>query len=151
MIMKKKFIQASFLIAVLFAILSSCKKYPENKLWFKRPSDALISHWNLEQMTVNGVDSTGYDDVKMYVEKGFDMQDEDFVFLEQYEGGWKLDKKKKFITINATASFGPPTFYGAQKNLFRDNQTWKIEKLSKSQFWISVTNGSSGYLLKFKN
>ena len=115
MIMKKGFVQASFLIAVLFATLSSCKKYPENKLWFKRPSDALIGHWNLEKITVNGVDS------------------------------------KKFITINATSSFGPPTFYGAQKNLFRDNQTWKIEKLSKSQFWISVTNSNSGYLLKFKN
>lgn len=148
--MKKRSIQVSFLIALLFGLFSSCKKYPENNLWFKAPNNAIIGHWNLEQLTINGTDSTNYDDVKMYVEKGIDLQDEDIIFTEQYQGGWKLGKKKKDILIGAFAS-GNTLFYTAQKNLFRDGLNWKIEKLSKTAFWLSVTNGSSAYLIKLKH
>lgn len=137
---------------IIFAavvVLISCKKYPENNLWFKAPNDAIIAHWNLEQFTVNGVDSTNYDDMKMYNEKGIDFQEEDMIFTEVYEGDWKLGKKKKEITMNAFTN-GPAIAYVPQKNLFRDNQTWKIEKLTKSAFWLSVTNGGSNYFVKFK-
>ncbi len=143
--------KAIYLYCLLFLLaLSSCKKYPENNLWFKVPNNAIIGEWTLEQFTVNGVDSTNYDDVKLYVEEGINFQDEDMTFSEQYEGGWKLGKKKKDITINSFVS-GPTLFYVAQKNLFRDNLNWKIEKLNKSSFWLSVANGSSSYLIKLKH
>src|SRR5687768_12719084 len=109
------------LFLITASILISCKKYPENKLWFKKPNDAIIARWNLEQFTVNGVDSTNYDDVKMYTEKGIDFQEEDMIFTEVYEGDWKLVNKKKFITMNAFTN-GPAIAYVLQKNLFRDNQ-----------------------------
>jgi hypothetical protein len=142
-----------FRFIVLFSVVIaffSCKKYPENNLWFKAPNNAIIGQWYLEQFTVNGVDSTNFDDVKLYVEKGIDFHDEDMTFTEQYEGDWKLSKKKKDITMNSMVT-GPTLFYVAQKNLFRDNQSWKIEKLTKSAFWLSVTNGSSSYVVKLKH
>ncbi len=148
--MKKKFTQASFLFAVLFALFISCKKYPENNLWFKAPKNAMLGKWKLELIKVNGIDSTSYDDVKMYVEEGIELLDEDIKFKEQYEGEWKLDKKKKNVTINS-ASYDQGKLFVPQKNLFRDNQTWTIEKLSKGAFWLSVTNGSSKYEIRFKN
>ncbi|MBP7809476.1 MAG: hypothetical protein KA163_09300 [Bacteroidia bacterium] len=139
-------------ITIIFVglILSSCKKYPENNLWFKAPKNAMLGKWKLELLTVNGTDSTSYDDVKMYVEEGIELFDEDIKFKEQYEGGWKLDQKKKNVTINS-ASYDQGKLFVPQKNLFRDNQTWKIEKLSKSAFWLSVTNGGSTYEIRFKN
>lgn len=136
-----------FLIAG--SILISCKKYPENNLWFKSPNNAMVGKWKLEQLTVNGTDSTGYDDVKMYVEEGIEFLDEDLKFKEQYEGEWKLDKKKKNVTIHSV-SYSSGALFTPQKNLFRDNQTWKIEKLTKSAFWLSVTNGGSSYFVKLK-
>lgn len=150
MIMKKKFLLASFLFAIVFAFFSSCKKYPENTLWIKSPQSAIIGLWTLEQLTVNGVDSTNYEDVEMYTNLGIIFLDEDLNFNEQYEGGWKFGKKKKDITINAKPN-SPALVFAAQKNLFRDGQTWKIEKLTKDQFWLSVTNGSSNYFIKFKH
>ncbi len=137
--------------SLLFVIiLLSCKKYPENKLWFKAPKNAMIGKWKLEQITVNGTDSTSYDDVKMYVQEGIELLDEDIKFNEQYEGEWKLDKKKKNVTINSY-SYDIGQVFVPQKNLFRDNQTWKIEKLDKSSFWLSVTNGGSSYYVKLKH
>jgi hypothetical protein len=148
--LKKKFIHTSFLFAALLALFSSCKKYPENNLWFKAPKNAMLGKWKLELLTVNGTDSTSYDDVKMYVEEGIELLDEDIKFKEQYEGGWKLDQKKKNVSINS-ASYDQGKLFVPQKNLFRDNQTWKIEKLSKGAFWLSVTNGGSKYEIRFKN
>lgn len=110
----------------------------------------MLGIWKLEQLTVNGTDSTSFDDVKMYVEEGIEFLDEDIKFKEQYEGGWKLDQKKKNVTINS-ASYDQGKLFVPQKNLFRDNQIWKIEKLSKDQFWLSVTNGSSSYIVKLKH
>jgi hypothetical protein len=131
-------------------IFFSCKKYPENNLWFKSPNNAMIGKWKLELFSVNGTDSTSYDDLKMYTEEGIELLDEDIRFLEQYEGGWKLDNKKKNVTINSEY-YGGGKLYVPQKNLFRDNQTWKIEKLNKSSFWLSVTNAGSSYLVKLKH
>lgn len=146
--MKTSFI---FIVSLAAAIVFiSCKKYPENNLWFKSPNNAMVGKWKLEQFIVNGTDSTASDDVKMYVEDGIELLDEDMRFLEQYEGGWKLDKKKKNVTINSVY-FGGGKLYIPQKNLFRDNQTWRIEKLTKSEFWLSVSNAGSSYMVKLKH
>lgn len=135
---------------LLVLLISSCKKYPENNLWFKAPKNAMLGKWKLELIKVNGIDSTSYEDLKMYVEEGIELLDEDIKFKEQYEGGWKLDQKKKHVTINST-SYDQGKLFVPQKNLFRDNQTWKIEKLSKGAFWLSVNNGGSAYEIRFKN
>ncbi len=139
-----------FIISLVAGItFISCKKYPENNLWFKSPNNAMIAKWKLEQFTVNGTDSTNFDELKMYVEDGIELLDEDMRFLEQYEGGWKLDSKKKNVTITSVY-FGGGKLYTPQKNLFRDNQTWKIEKLTKSSLWLSVTNAGSSFMVKLK-
>ncbi|HWY10906.1 MAG TPA: hypothetical protein VN026_06265 [Bacteroidia bacterium] len=146
--MKTKFSFIIFLAAEL--ILTTCKKYPENNLWFRTPTNALMNIWKLDQFTVDGADSTNYDDVQMYREKGINFLDESLHYSEQYEGIWKFANKKKDINLETHFS-GPPIYYPAQKNLFRNNQTWTIEKLTAKQFWVSVTNGGIKYAIRFKN
>ena len=136
-------------MVVLF--LTTCKKYPENNLWFRTPTNAIMQLWKLDQFVVDGVDSTNFDDVRMYREEGITFRDESYHFKEQYEGIWKFaDKKKKSVMFEEHFS-GLPISYPAQKNIFRDIQTWTIEKLTDKQFWVSVTNGGIKYQIRFKD
>ncbi len=136
---------------LVFLLFSFCKKYPENNLWFRTPTNAIMQTWKLDQFVVDGVDSTNFDDVQMYREEGIIFQDESYHFKEQYEGIWKFaDKKKKTIMFEEHSS-GPPIAFPAQKNIFRNSQTWVIDKLSDKQFWVSVTNNGIKYQIRFKD
>jgi hypothetical protein len=119
-------------------VLIGCKKYPENNLWFRGVNSTIVKHWSLSSYAVDGADSTSVDEMKMYVEKGLDLRDQSLLFPEQYEGTWSLDKKKKNMTINTTNTGNFPT-YVTQINIFRGGLTWTIQKLSKSEFWLSTT------------
>lgn len=83
------------LIAFLFY---SCKKYPENNLWFKSPKKIIEGVWYLESYKVNGTDSVTFDNFKMFKEKGIRFSPSNGIYnYEQFVGGtWSLiDKKRK--------------------------------------------------------
>lgn len=88
--------------------------------------------------------------MKMYREKGIDFADNDVVFPEQFQGSYELVSKKKKIKLGAFSA-GNLVFYAQQKNIFRDGLAWKIEKLRRGQFWISVNNNNMKYEIRFKN
>jgi hypothetical protein len=88
--------------------------------------------------------------MKMYAEKGIDLSDNDIIFAEQFQGSYELQRKKKTIKLGAFSA-GGLIFYTSQKNIFRDWLTWKIEKLRKGQFWVSVNNNNIKYEIRFKN
>ncbi|MBK7310391.1 MAG: hypothetical protein IPI93_06255 [Sphingobacteriaceae bacterium] len=52
----KKIIFYILLASSLFS-LTTCKKYPENRLWFKNPERIYPFQGNLTKYTVNGIDS----------------------------------------------------------------------------------------------
>jgi hypothetical protein len=126
------------------AILTSCKKYPENNLWFRNVNSTIVKPWSFVSYKVDGADSSSVDEMKMYIEKGLDFQDQSLLFPEQYEGTWSLDKKKKHMTITTANSGNFPT-YGIQINIFRGGHTWTIEKLSKNEFWLSTLREGKKY------
>lgn len=144
----KKLSVYSLLLVLLF---SSCKKYPENTLWFRTATNTIMTTWKLDQYTVDGTDSTNFDDVQMYREKGILFQDESLHYGEQCEGIWKFAGNKKYIGLESHYT-GPPINFPDQKILFRGGlQLWTIEKLSQKQFWISLTNNGIKYQIRFKN
>ncbi len=52
----KKSITNIFLVLLLFT-LSTCKKYPENTLWFKNPEKVPVLKGYITKYEVNGIDS----------------------------------------------------------------------------------------------
>lgn len=52
----KSFITYSILI-IFIILLSGCKKYPENTLWFKNPEKICPISGNITEYKVNGIDS----------------------------------------------------------------------------------------------
>ena len=149
-----------FLAFVAVAFLTACKKYPENTLWFKNPKNLIADTWYLESYLVDGVDSTSYDDVKMFREKGLTFNQAETYnpinCFEIYHGSWELISKKKHINIRfyrewpASAS---SNFYSPQKNIFvnENKNDWRIDKLCKNQFWITYTNNNTKYEIRFRN
>ncbi len=54
--MKTKVLLTSLIVITIISLFTTCKKYPENTLWFKTPSSAISSGY-LKGFTVDGVDS----------------------------------------------------------------------------------------------
>lgn len=142
------------LIALLFY---SCKKYPENNLWFKSPKKIIEGVWYLESYKVNGTDSVTFDNFKMFKEKGIRFSASNGIYnYEQFVGGtWSLiDKKKKvFLKLVRQSPVLSGYQYSSQRNIFIEEQglDWKIEKLCENSFWISVINNNINYEIHFSN
>lgn len=139
-----KFFKLYLLIAFTGILFSGCKKYPENKLWFKNPEQA-FKGGKITSYKVNGVDRMPYfrnlyksfpynwyghsvDDI---FELPFDYHSGEENFDSEYgEGSLKFSETKreiaiKFVPVNAD--------YGAE-NIFVGNLSWKIIKLTKAGF-----------------
>lgn len=138
-----------FIFLLCLLMFSACKKYPENTLWFKKPETLINNNWILDKFIVNNIDSTYFDALKMYRERGVSFQDDDVVFSEQYQGSWKIVNKKKYIEIGAYSS-GNLVSFSPQKNIFRNYLRWKIEKLNTTQFWLSTVSDNIKYEIHFK-
>jgi hypothetical protein len=127
-----------FLIAALF---SGCKKYPENKLWFKDPKTT-FKGGKITSYTKNGIDQMPYyrnlystfpynylghsvDDI---FATSFEYNSGDQIIKNEYgKGGFRFSEKKKDIEI----SFTPVNSdYGAESILV-ERMSWKILKLTK--------------------
>lgn len=137
-----KFLKTYFVIAMFGILFFGCKKYPENKLWFKDPLQA-FKGGKITSYKVNGVDKMPYfrDLYKAFPYNWFGKKIEDVFELpfdyhsgeenfdsEYGEGSLKFSETKKEIEIK----FEPVNAdYGAE-NIFVGNISWKVIKLTKA-------------------
>lgn len=128
----------AFFIGILFV---GCKKYPENKLWFKNPKTT-FKGGKITSYTINGLDKMPYyknlysgfpynyyghsiDDV-FSIPFDYDAGGEK-ISTEYGSGGFHFSKTKREIEI----SFTPVNEdYGAE-SIFPPRQSWKVMKLTK--------------------
>lgn len=150
--------------------LSTCKKYPENDLWFKAPGKAIDGSWQLELFEIDGNDSLN-NNIKIISNSkvkfsllsksklinnvsGHIRVEDDYHF----GGSWKLINNKKYIQIYFTSDYeGSTNLVSCPcynfNNIFAAYKTsinWKIEKLTKNQFWITTNYNGLNYEIHFK-
>jgi hypothetical protein len=128
----------NIIIAVL--IVSGCKKYPENNLWFKKPAKQGLLFGYLQKYEVNGIDSL--DLLSNYIITGHINQINDIrkcEFHQYYESGrigciWRLagscdlhmyqDYVAKYKKVKFSQTIDPTCF---NKSLFiGPNIEWTI-------------------------
>lgn len=126
-------------------------------LWLKSPKNAIEGVWHLKSLNINGADSALNDNVKMYREKGLRFTSKNGIDnYEQYVGGtWTLIDKKKQIFLRLVRQIPELNGYQfpIQKNLFieENGMNWRIEKLTKKEFWLSTTNNNISYEIHLLN
>lgn len=145
---------------MIAALFSGCKKYPENKLWFKKP-ETVFKGGKITMYTVNGVDHMPevramYRDFPYnYFGKSIpDVFDLTFSYDSKSEtlssdigeGGFNFTAKGKDVQIG----FKPVNDgYGAQ-SIFVTPTNWKILKLTKSgQLKIQANIQYDVYVIQF--
>ena len=167
--MKTKAILTSLAVITIISLLTTCKKYPENTLWFKSPNSTLGRSY-LNAFTVDGVDSmpmwnriyntppyNGYTppppnepyDIKGTV-VDFHYRGTDEFLTDFGLGSFHFFDHKKQIYIysrmDVTSYLPPPTY-----NLFYTSESnWKILKLTKNgDFKIQRTYNNKIYEMEF--
>jgi len=137
-----------FILFSCLTIVISCKKYPENKLWFKKPEKAFKGGY-LTAFNVNGVDSLPmwdniYNTAPDYNGWGYPFNIRDVRFNYDFKeigvdfgskignGTIRFVNKKKEVEINFTMT-SIPSVQEAKYNIFLTKlSAWKILKLTKS-------------------
>ena len=132
----------SYLFIILIgAVFFGCKKYPENKLWFKKP-ESVFKGGKITSYTINGIDKMEYFrnlyrsfPYNLYGQKiedvfdlpfSYDKTNEDF-YTDYGVGSLHFSKTKREIEI----TFEPVNeSYGAE-NIFVGRLSWKVMKLTK--------------------
>lgn len=159
--------QTLFILSTVFSLgllFNSCKKYPENNLWFNHPGVILGSRdydrpWLLEYYSVNNIDSTNQDFLKAYKEMGLYMLAGNKKSIEykcpEIIGGFIRfhDHKEKYIEFrHASWNYNPNGHgYSSQRNIFLNpNIVWKIQKINKSAFWVIGEFNNLKYEIHFK-
>jgi hypothetical protein len=149
----------SLLILITLAV-SSCKKYPENKLWFKKP-ERVFKGGKITMYTINGVDQMPsiramyntfpYNYFGKAIPDVFDLT-LDYesgggnLTTEYGEGAMTFSKKGKDVTIQFNQKNQE---YGAV-NMFVAPMSWKILKLTKEgQMKIQGLNNYKLYVIQF--
>ncbi len=136
-----KLFKTYLFIFIIGSLFLSCKKYPENKLWFKNPTTT-FKGGKITSYTINGNDRMAYfrnlyrsfpfnqyghsiDDV-FDIPFEYNPGNEDFDL--EYGGGiLRFSETKREVEI----TFEPINFeYGAE-NIFVDRLSWKVLKLTK--------------------
>ena len=171
MILKNKYINVfvSTLIIVLF--FTTCKKYPENTLWFKNPEKLTPFSGRITVYKVNGVDSL--DALNKYINRNalIIKNVREFDFLESYSKRensvsivtdntfiipleYQFVEKKKKIIINCGLGKSqlPPPNDGPliTKNIFvEDGLIWDIVRLSKKGPF-KIKTKQNGYLYEIE-
>lgn len=159
--MKTKALLTSLLIITIISLFTTCKKYPENTLWFKTPGSA-YTYGNLRAFTVDGVDSmpmwdnifsTPQINTHSTVTKGTDIilhQESPGQLSSQLgSGSWHFFNNKKYLYIyfKMYSDYMPAPTY----NLFYTNEgNWKILKLTKDgDLRIQRTYNNKVYEMEF--
>ena len=167
--MKTKALLTSLIVITIISLFMSCKKYPENTLWFKTPNSA-IGQCHLIAFTVDGDDSipmwnriyntspyNGYSPPPPGTQRNISDATWDFhyrasdEFLTDFSSGsfHLFDHKKQiyiYSRMDVTSYLPPPTynlFYTAESN-------WKILKLTKDgNLKIQRTYNNKVYEMEF--
>lgn len=129
----------AFCLGILFL---GCKKYPENKLWFKNP-EKVFKGGKITAYTVNGIDKMPYfRNLYYYYPYNYFGKKIDDVFelpieyssssgeikTEYGKGSLRFSKTKREIEI----SFTPTNQDNGAENIFVNRgASWKIMKLTK--------------------
>lgn len=172
--MKRLPIIFSFSIIVIVCF-TTCKKYPENTLWFKNPKTIAFITGNMTHYIVNGVDSISYLDNYFYndgnnvpyshpfndlkfislaaKDKGhYELTIEypsDYFFPNNIKGGnYSYKEKGKKIKMSGTSQM----LLGFKKNIFvSDDIEWEIIYLSKknNKRKINGTYNGNTYEIQF--
>lgn len=146
-------------IAIVFGF-SACKKYPENNLWLKKPEKAFYGG-KITSYTANGIDlmpyyktlysTFPYNNYGQSIDNVFHVfyvwnpSNNDFV-SDIGIGSLKFSKTKKEVEIN----FKPVNSGNNTENIFLNNLSWKIIKLTKSgQLKIQADYNFKKYELQF--
>ena len=115
---------------MLIAFLIACKKYPENRLWFKKPEKA-FTKGKVTYFKVDGVDSiplinsTWGDDI---TSKEFNLSSYENYYLiggSYFQGTFEFHSDKTVLFV--IDKYGAPPLY----NPFRLQGPWQILKLTK--------------------
>jgi hypothetical protein len=149
--MKLKILSILLFAIAIISLLTTCKKYPENDLWFKSPESAFKSGY-LTAFTVDGEDSipmwnslynTGPDYNGYWPpNSGFPFEMKEIFFqvvsgktIESYigSGSFHFYDNKKYLYIYFKMEDKGHNLPKPTHNIFySDESTWKILKLTKS-------------------
>ncbi len=147
------------LFLLIIVTLSTCKKYPENTLWFKSPLKLSPFNGHLIKYNVNGIDSLDLLNVYFGNAIGLkrNIKEANFITQPEYVGGFKVTlnfgssgletgivqqftKKNKFVKIGIVVD---TNIY--KKNLFINSDIeWKIVRLAKKGLFKINTTLSNG-------
>ncbi len=147
---------------LLLAVLVSCKKYPENNLWLKNPTNVLArgiyQPWILDFYSVDGIDSTQSNFLKAYREEGVSIYIEKgkpnlnwYRIADFSNSAWEFVNHKKTIRFKSSEMIYNSGSYSNQRNIFMQRDlVWEIQKLNKKEFFIKASYNSREYEIHFK-
>ena len=173
---KHTYIKLVTIACILITCFTTCKKYPDNILWFKNPENLAPFNGYIKAYLVNGIDSTeslkNYLGSKFYVAAQYGATYDRIAVTEsdaknanrhqpylkyyaystsQAEFSYKYLSKKKQLIINN--NIRDTSLY--KKNLFiEDGLTWDIIQLSrknKKDFKIKTTHNNNTYEIHIGN
>ncbi len=160
----KQNIKTYLLLAILLLLFATCKKYPENNLWFKNPKKIYPFQGYITKYEVDGIDSLDllnkFYGNQLGLNKNF--REAKFTTYGDYGdtrcslifgGGlsssvnYEFVKKKKYLNINL--SVGDTTVY--KKNIFINfDVEWQIIRLAKSgSFKLKTKHNGKNYEIQF--
>ncbi len=164
--MKTNAILTSIIVVAIISLLTTCKKYPDNDLWFKSPESAFTGG-SITAYTIDGVDSIPmWNNIyNTYPYNGFPAPTIPFNFSGN---SWRIDDKNNII--ESAFGSGSYHFFSNKKYIYiyfkmvvlSNNQppnynifyttesTWKILKLTKNGiFRIQRTYNNKVYEIEF--
>ena len=136
-----KFFKTYLLIVIIGILFFGCKKYPENKLWFKNP-EKVFKGGKITAYTINGADRMSYfkalyrdfpynyygQSIPAVFDIAFEYNSSDKEIKTTYgEGSFTFSETKREIEI----SFKPVNVDFGAENIFVGRLSWKIMKLTK--------------------
>jgi hypothetical protein len=152
---------------LIICILTSCKKYPENNLWFRSAEGALQGALNgpITKYTVNGIDSL--DLLSLYIcncpgvvqdiwqfrfNTSVDHNRRDTEYMGR-GGPIHTDFVLKDNNMNLTIGFDNSPTVNFRKNLFISNKiTWNILELSTSTIKVgTILENGNAYEIQIHN
>lgn len=169
-------IKILIIISASCLFFTTCKKYPKNYLWFKAPAVVIGKNgnpWRLVYYSVNDVDSTNADFLKVWREQGFftpalskdyNKTVQKFECFDVFKGFWSLNKKKKEIRFGGaypsgnlnSGTSGLNVNYTNQRYIFLKFGTieevviWKIDKLTPNDLRVIAEFNNIKYEMHFK-
>ena len=165
--MKTKALLTSLIAITIISLLTTCKKYPENTLWFKTPTSAIESGGvYLKGFTIDGVDSLPmFNAIFNNPPYGGFPPPSIGEFRDITKLTWYFDHRESEMEINTNWGQGEFHFFNHKKELYiyyrnydasiynvfyTGESNWKILKLTKQgELKIQRTYNNKVYEMDF--